>query len=454
MEHAESSTIVALSTPAASGALAVIRLSGPRAIELAQAVFSAKSGRPLAEMAGYTAAYGDFIAEGEPIDDGVVLLYHAPKSYTGEEMAELSCHGSMRIVSRLLGACVAAGARPAAAGEFTRRAFLNGKLDLASAEAVAELIAADSEGAARAALGRRRGALSEKVDAITDRLAFEGAQLAVWSDYPEEEDAPVVTAESLGAALRAAGAALQQLLDGYRVGALVQRGIAAAIVGSPNVGKSTLMNLLAGGECSIVTEIAGTTRDVVEAHTTLGGVALRLLDTAGIRDTEDRVERLGVERARAALAAADLVVLVLDRSRPLDSNDRALLASLKNRPHVVALNKTDLPSAILIPPEEEWVEISAATGEGAQALTDAIAARLGLNLTQDACLIASARQHDCLCRAAAALDAATAALETGITLDAVGVLLEDAVAPLAELTGRTASEAVLEQVFSKFCVGK
>ncbi|MEG2204960.1 MAG: tRNA uridine-5-carboxymethylaminomethyl(34) synthesis GTPase MnmE, partial [Oscillospiraceae bacterium] len=218
----------ALSTPAASGALAVIRLSGPRAIELAQAVFSAKSGRPLAGMAGYTAAYGDFIAEGEPIDDGVVLLYHAPKSYTGEEMAELSCHGSMRIVSRLLGACVAAGARPAAAGEFTRRAFLNGKLDLASAEAVAELIAADSEGAARAALGRRRGALSEKVDAITDRLAFEGAQLAVWSDYPEEEDAPVVTAESLGAALREAGAALQQLLDGYRVGALVQRGIDAA----------------------------------------------------------------------------------------------------------------------------------------------------------------------------------------------------------------------------------
>ena len=447
-------TIAALSTPAAPGAIAVIRLSGDDAVRIASQVFVPHSGKPLTEYKGYTAAYGDFVVGGETIDDGVALVFRAPKSYTGEEMAELSCHGSMRIAARILAACAAAGARPAAAGEFTRRAFENGKLDLAQAEAVAELISAESEGAARAALSRKNGALSKSVDGIAERLAYAAAQLAVWSDYPEEEDAPAVTHETLAAEIREARTALTSLLAGHRAGELLQHGVTAAIVGSPNVGKSTLMNLLSGEETSIVTEIAGTTRDVVEARTSVGAVALRLLDTAGIRETDDAVERIGVDRARAALKQADLVLLVLDRSRSLSQEDRALLDAVQDRPHLVVLNKSDLVSENFQHEICGDVEISAATGEGVDALHRAISERLGLNLTQDGCLIASQRQYDCLLRCDAALAEAQSALGARVTLDAVGVLLDSAVAPLAELTGQSVSDAVLEQVFSHFCVGK
>lgn len=447
-------TIVALSTPAAHSAIAVVRLSGEDAVAVASAVFCARSGRPLAALAGYHAAYGAFYADGEQLDDGVALVFRAPKSYTGEDMVELSCHGNPLLARRIVAACVAAGAAPAGAGEFTRRAFENGKLDLSAAEAVAELIEAESDRAARAAAARRGGAVGRQIERVEQDLCYAAAQLAVWSDFPEEEDAPVLTAKTLEDALERARQSLSELAAGYRAGKLIQNGITVAIAGRPNVGKSTLMNLLTGSERSIVTEIPGTTRDVVEGTAQLEGIALRLLDTAGIRDTEDPIERIGVGRAREAVERADLALLVIDRSLPLSPEDEALLSLVRARPHVVALNKTDLPPVVFQQHVENCVEISAATGEGGDALRRAILDALGLAQTQDGCFIASERQFDCVLRAQSALSEALDALRQGVTLDAVGVLLDAAVAPLAELTGRSVTQAVLEQVFSKFCVGK
>ncbi|PWM23855.1 MAG: tRNA uridine-5-carboxymethylaminomethyl(34) synthesis GTPase MnmE [Oscillospiraceae bacterium] len=450
-------TIVAAATPNAISALAVVRLSGPQAIEIAGRIFRPVSGRPLESLPGYHAAYGSFVTRDEVLDEGIVLVLRAPKSYTGEQMAELSCHGNPAITARLIAACVAEGARPAAAGEFTRRAFENGKIDLVQAEAVAELIESEGRAAAAAALARRDGTLSREIGAVADALSYQAAELAMWADYPEEEDAPAVTREGLEAALDQAKDVLEQLCRGYRSGQMLQNGIAVAIAGSPNVGKSTLLNRLCGEDRSIVTDIAGTTRDVVEGTAELDGVTVRLLDTAGIRQTGDRIEQIGVDRAKRAIETSDLVLFLLDRSRPATEEERLLYQQVKNRPHLVVSNKIDLPEAAgaQIPPFAAVdVEISAETGDGIDRLSEKIRQVLGLNLTQDHCLIASQRQYSCVQRAAEALDGAIAALREGVTLDAVGVLLDEAIEPLAELTGQKVSEAVLAQVFSHFCVGK
>jgi tRNA modification GTPase len=429
-------------------------MSGPRAHAVADEVFLTKSKKKLSAAKGYSAHYGEFLAEGRPVDDGVALVFCAPKSYTGEDMVEFSCHGSVWIASAIVDACVAAGALPAGPGEFTRRAFENGKLDLSAAEAVAELIAADGLRAARAAHGRAQGALGRRVDAVGEALTVSAASLAAWSDYPEEEDVPPVTREGLRQTWEKAHEDLKKIINTYKHGRIIQNGAGLAIVGSPNVGKSTLMNLLAGAERSIVTAIAGTTRDVVEAGVMIEGVFIRLLDTAGIRPTADPVERIGVERAQKTMDAADLILAVFDRSRPLTGEDEILLEKLKGRTHVIVLNKTDLPAQVSPEQLGPCVEISAITGEGGGALRARIARELGLSGIDNGALVTSSRQYDCLLRADAALAEALSALSSGVTLDAVSVLLDDAIAPLAQLTGRSVTEAVLEQVFSRFCIGK
>lgn len=450
-------TIVALATPPAMSAIAVVRLSGPDAIVIADRIFQPLSSRPLCSLPGYRAAYGTFYSNGQPLDEGIVLVLRAPKSYTGEEMAELCCHGNPRLAARLIAACIAEGAVAAAAGEFTRRAFENGKIDLTQAEAVAELIQAEGQAAASAALERRGGALGNEIDSITDALSYAAAELTMWGDYPEEEDTPAVTREGLFSSLSAQLERLCALSEGYHSGRMLQNGISVAIVGSPNVGKSTLLNRLAGRERSIVTEIAGTTRDIVEANVELEGITLRLLDTAGIHQTEDSVEKIGVQRARQAIETSDLVLFLLDRTRAFTEEEAELYRSILGRPHLVLSNKSDLPAgeaAGFSQSPQPDVEISAETGEGISALVAAIHQTLGLRLTQDHCLIASERQYGCVVKSVCALKEALEALELGVTLDAVGVLLDSAIAPLAELTGRQVSEAVLEQVFSHFCVGK
>jgi len=446
-------TIVAMSTPDARAAIAVVRLSGDDAIAVADTVFRARSGRRLASLRGYRAALGDLVVGGEALDEGVALVMRAPRSYTGEDVVELSCHGNPAVAHALVRACIEAGAVSAGHGEFTRRAFENGKFDLTQAEAVAELIAAEGDAARRAALRRRSGALGQRVDAVCEALSLVAANLAVWSDYPEETDAPALTAETMAADLGAQRCILEALAAGHRAGKLVQNGITAAIVGRPNVGKSTLLNRLTGQERAIVTDVAGTTRDVLEAAAEVRGIRLRLLDTAGIREASDQIEKIGVERARKALEEADLVLLVLDVSEPLTGEDRALLAAVEDRPHVIIANKADLAAAPAGLPAGSLL-ISAKRGDGLEALEDAVCAALGLTATQDAELIADERQYGCVLRAIAALREAEQALAGGITLDAAGILLDEALDALGELTGRTASALTLEQVFEKFCVGK
>ena len=447
-------TIAALSTPAAQSAIAMIRLSGDRAIEIAERVFRPVSGRQLSSLAGYSAAYGAFMWEDRQLDEGVVILYRAPKSYTGEDMAELCCHGNPLIAKELLTACIAAGAAPAAAGEFTKRAFLNGKLDLSQAEAVTELINAESQAAIRQALLRREGALGRRVDGLCDRLTLIAATLGVWADYPEEEDAPVVTHSSLRAQLLPIAADLAELIEGHKTGALIERGISMAVVGSPKVGKSTLANLLWGRERSIVTDIAGTTRDVVEADLTIEGIALRLLDTAGIRETQDVVEQIGVERSKQAIAAADLVLLLLDGTTGVTPNDYELLALIGDKPCILAANKTDIGTKPLPDAFSGAILLSARTGEGMPELRRAILDRLGVSLHQDSALIASERQFDCVLRCHAALADALALLDDAMTFDAIGILLDDAIGALLALTGRSVTEEVTANIFANFCVGK
>lgn len=468
-------TVVAVSTAAARGAIAVVRLTGPDAVCIADQVFRPLSGKPLVSLKGYSAAYGEILSEGAVIDDGVATVFWAPKSYTGENMAEISCHGNPLLASLLLESCVKAGALPAGAGEFTKRAFLNGKMDLTRAEAVAELISAQGRGAARLALGKRSGALEQKIDVITATLTNLAAKLAVWVDYPDDEIMTVEHSEIHEIAIDAK-AKLDDLIGGYSKAVMISQGVTAAIVGRPNAGKSTLMNLLCGSDRSIVSQYAGTTRDVVEGVIELGSTTLKLLDTAGIRETADPIEALGVDRARRQIDAADLVIVVLDGTEELTQEEESTLAALTDRVAVVVINKQDLgldPKVArqvqtllpdILPYSEDMdqdephprllLTLSALMGEGEQALRDAIGLAIGLCGAGDNRLISNQRQLHCAMAARDALALLAEASQNHETLDALSVLLDDSLEPLWELVGKNASEAVISEVFAKFCVGK
>lgn len=452
------STVCAIATPPAAGGISVIRISGEKAAEIAGKVFRPVSGASAAELQGYRAAYGKIYDGDERLDDGVLLMFRAPHSYTGEDVAEISCHGGIYVTRRVLSACIKAGAEPAGAGEFTKRALLNGKMSLTQAEAVTDIINAQSGQLLSCSNSQREGALYRRAEMISDMIMDVSAQISAWIDYPED-DTPVVTKEWLSEKLSAIKAEFYDLLSGYDTGKLIREGISCAIVGKPNVGKSTLMNLLSGEERSIVSDIAGTTRDIVEESVTLGDVVLKVADCAGIRDTDDTVEKIGVEIMLKKLNSADLVLAVFDSSRPLEEDDLTLIDRLSGKLVIPVINKCDLQLTLdTVTVEEKLgtaVYISAKSDKTADILADEIKKRLDLDkLDAQAGILANERQRSCILRASEAVNEAVSAVELGLTPDAVGVMLEQALDAVYELSGRKASEEVIAEVFKRFCVGK
>ena len=451
-------TIAAISTANGIGGLGVIRISGENAIETAKKIFVSVSGKKLSELKGYTAAYGKIYDGDELIDEAVVLVFRAPHSYTGEDVAEISCHGGLYVTKRVLRAVLKNGAVPAEAGEFTKRAFLNGKLGLTEAEAVMDIISAKGSQSAKAALSCMEGKLRQRIDSVRDTLINTAAHLSAWADYPEE-DIPEVDTENLTSSLSVCRDELSALLKTYDTGRIMREGVETVIAGRPNVGKSTIMNLLSGCERSIVTNVPGTTRDVIEETVMLGEIPLRLSDTAGIRSTDDPVEKIGVERAKDRILKAGLVLAVFDSSRPLSDDDRELIELLSDAPSLAIINKTDLEKQLdtyyIQSKIKHVIFISALSGEGTDELEKQVAEIIGTaQLDASQGILATERQHRSAQSAMESLNEAIAALSMGITLDAVTVIIEDAINYLLELTGERVTEAVVDKVFSHFCVGK
>lgn len=454
-------TIVAIAT-AVGGGVGMVRLSGEKALAVAGRIFRpVNSAKHPAGMAGYTGAFGRVYAGEQLLDEAVLFVYRAPHSYTGEDVAELCCHGGEFVLSQVLAAAVAAGARPAEAGEYTRRALMNGKMTLTEAESVIDIMAAQNTQSLRAALGAMEGALHREVLAAADTLTDCCAHISAWIDYPEE-DVEEVSAPVLLAQLGSVEKTLSRLEQSWQQGQMVRQGISTAIIGSANVGKSTLMNLLSGRERSIVTAIAGTTRDVIEETVCLGELTLRLSDTAGLRESDDPIEQIGVERSRRALEQCDLILAVFDESRPLTAEERQWLPALAGRAAVAVYNKQDLPPVLTAEEKAEIaavvpasVAVSAAAGTGLHELTGEIRRVVGLShFDPAAAVIANARQLECITAARRSLREGLEALQAGETLDAVSVCLEQSADALLTLTGRRASAEAIDKVFEQFCVGK
>ena len=453
-------TIVAIATPPGPGAIGVLRLSGPGAVRLAERCFRPLGHKGLRDRPPRTLVYGSLLdRDGVVIDQALCTVSYGPHSYTGEDTAEFQCHGAPQVLSLGLEALCALGARLAGPGEFTRRAFLNGKLDLAQAEAVGDLLEATSREGVRQAAGQLAGALSRRIGEIYSALVDVMAHFHAVLDYPDEDLDPF-TREGLSAALAEQEGALDALLSTCRRGRQLARGIPCALVGQPNVGKSSLLNALAGFERAIVTDIPGTTRDTVEANVELGGLPLRLIDTAGLRDSDDPVERMGVERSRAAMEQAELILVLWDSSARVTGEEVALLErAVELAPTILVWTKGDLPTAPIpvleLPEGLQVVELSARTGEGLDRLEEAVAALFPRESgTPYGQILTNQRQEEATGRARAAVHRAREALEAGVTPDALLTDVEEALAALGELTGQSVREDITDRIFSRFCVGK
>jgi tRNA modification GTPase len=468
MSFSTADTIVAIATPPGLGGVGIVRLSGPLAWQIAGRLFVRRQRGAVRPQRLYYGRIIDLESD-ETLDDGLLACMRGPHSYTGEDVAEINAHGAPVILQRIVAAALALGARAAEPGEMTLRAFLHGRIDLAQAEAVADLIAAESDAAARQARGQLDGRLSARIQAARDEILHALAPIAASIDFPDDE-VPSPDRADLAGRIAAAATVAADLLAGAAQGRIVREGVRCAIVGRPNVGKSSVLNRLLGADRAIVTPVAGTTRDTIEATTSIGGIAWHLIDTAGISATEDPIERLGIARSRAALAEADVALLVLDRSVALMDADRAILAEAQSlgfgaeRGLVIALNKSDLPPAMDgtlsdatngAVEKPQVIATSMLTGAGIADLEAALlATALGGPLTESAALVARARHRDALRAAAASLAAAQATLADGLPLDLVAEDLHDALHALGLITGESVTDDLLGAIFSEFCIGK
>ncbi len=459
MTFNQCNTIAAISTAQGIGGIGVIRVSGDNAISIVDKIFKSVSGKKICDAKGYTAHYGHIIDEfGEIVDEVIITLFRVPKSYTGEDVVEISCHGGLYITKSILRLVLAKGADPAGPGEFTKRAFLNGKIGLTQAEAVMDVIGAKNKQAAESATYAREGALNKRIMAVNELLVDLDSKLSVWVDYPDEELSEV-SDESLSESLEKIKNQLNQLLKTYDIGKIIKDGVYTVIVGEPNVGKSTLMNLLSCCERSIVTNIPGTTRDVVEETVNIGDVTLRLADTAGIRDTDDEVEQIGVNKAIKYLNQADLILLVLDASKEISEDTRNLINQVKNKNVIAVVNKTDLNKKIDISEVRksvpEIVEISAINATGVENLANAVCKVTSVSqLDPSEGILSTERQAISVKRALDFVEEAIKAIQSQVTLDAVTILIEEAIEELLILTGERVSDVVVNNIFKKFCVGK
>jgi tRNA modification GTPase len=406
-------------------------------------------------MPGYSCAYGYIHENGRRLDDAVLTLFRAPKSYTGEDVVEISCHGGLFLTDKALRLLCSNGAQPAGAGEFTRRAFLNGKMPLNRAEAVMELISAQGDAALRAARSLAEGKLAARIDADALELTDILGELSAWIDFPDEV---TFDADDLAASVEARKASLTLLLREYDDGKAAREGLDAVVCGRPNVGKSTLMNLLLGHDRCIVDDAPGTTRDVIEETVNIGGIILKLSDTAGLRRSSEAAEAAGVDRAYKKIAEADLVICVFDNSEELSPEDMSLIRLLEDKSAVAVINKCDMTRCVdgdfITARFKDVARISAGRGEGYDEIREILLNKYERAFPSDLGLIVNERQRLCVVEALRALDQTINALRSGATLDAVGVLLEESLRSLRELTGENVSEAVMDNIFSRFCVGK
>lgn len=469
------STIAAISTPRGRGGIAVVRISGADAENVAGRIFKPACGRPVSELADRFAAFGEiFDSDGEICDTGICTVFRAPKSFTGENVCEISCHGGTAVTEAVLMSALANGAVMADAGEFTRRAFIGGKLSLSEAEAVGLLIDADTAGRRKLASGAARGNVTREISRLSDALLDVMTALYAAIDYPEE-DVGDEGERNIARVLSEVLSGVCRLLDTYKTGRAIQSGVKCVICGRPNVGKSSLFNKMAGEECAIVTDIAGTTRDILRETVSFGGVTLRLSDTAGLRTSDDMVEKIGVDRANSEIDGAELVISVWNRAEPMTDEDHALTSRLRgiDVPKIAVFNKCDLDCGMTADETAEiegtadksvYISCSADfrtadcrdAAQGLDALSDAVSEIFGsgnLDLGHDA-IIWDARQRSNLLRARQALSDAVSAIELGDPIDAVCTMAEEAMAALSETDGRGVEETIVNEIFARFCVGK
>ncbi len=448
-------TIAAIATPPGEGALAVLRLSGKQALCIADSVFQSPSGRKPSEVPSHTVHYGHVVREGKIIDEVLLTVFRSPRTFTTEDTVEISGHGGPLVARLVLETLLAAGARLAEPGEFTQRAFLHGRLDLAQAEAVVDLIHARTELALESAHGQLAGRLSEAVQSVRDQLLHVLAHIEAHLDFPDEDIAPHSEAEMVGR-ISEARQALEELLRTAPEGQVLRQGLRTAILGRPNAGKSSLMNRLLGQDRTIVSPIPGTTRDTVEETANLGGVPVTLIDTAGLRATDDPVEAEGVRRSEAAAREADLILLVIDGSRALEPSDLEQWERHRQRPNLVLLNKCDLPVLAEVPTDMKFIRISGMTGEGMETLKESIREFVwsGERRWTPSSVAISARHADALRRTLEGADRTLDTLQGGIGLELAAFELRGALGAVGEIVGETTTDDLLDSIFSQFCLGK
>lgn len=455
-------TIAAVATPMGEGGIGIVRVSGPGAVSLVDRIFRSPRGRSLRESKSWTLSYGWIVdAEGEAIDEVIVSVMRGPRSYTAEDVVEINCHGGIVPLRGVLERVLEVGARLAEPGEFTKRAFLHGRLDLSQAEAVIDLVRAKTERSGRVAVRQLEGNLAREIGNLRQELVKILAGIEAAIDYPDEVGD--VDSEELKATIGAVRRRVREMLETADAGRVLREGVDTAIVGKPNVGKSSLLNLLLRQNRAIVTEVPGTTRDVIEEIVNIRGIPIKVRDTAGIRHTEDAVERIGVEKALALVEGADLVLCVVDGSCPVEEDDITIMRRLAGRPGILVVNKLDLEQVSKDEEYRQWVDdtpvvrISAKTGEGLEELEREIAkAVMGgqVQLTDNRIMVTRARHKQALKNALESLEAALNTVAKGLPVDLVAIDVQDAADSLGEVSGDTVREEVIDRIFADFCVGK